>query len=107
MSKGVVMRGRIVETEAYPHNGPGKLCQALSITADDDGTRLVRSAKGKDCIYLVARRSVPDISVGKRIGISRATSRVSAACLRPGPRNRRSSSGRRAGGGRARAGRQA
>ncbi len=49
-------------------SGPGKLCQALGITGDDDGLPL-------DCapFKLTERREIPEIVTGARIGITRAT----------------------------------
>ncbi len=48
-------------------SGPGKLCQALAITRAHNGLRLDRAP-----LYLQARATVPDITVGPRIGISKA-----------------------------------
>ena len=49
-------------------SGPGKLCQALGITGDDDGLALDRPP-----FRLLPRATVPEIVRGPRIGITRAT----------------------------------
>ena len=48
-------------------SGPGKLCQALSITGEHDGLPLDRPP-----FRLEERREVPQIATGPRIGITRA-----------------------------------
>jgi DNA-3-methyladenine glycosylase len=48
-------------------SGPGKLCQALGITRAHDGLAL-----DEPPFELRARRRVPEIAVGPRVGISRA-----------------------------------
>ena len=48
-------------------SGPGKLCQALSITGERDGLPLDRPP-----FRLEERREVPQIAIGPRIGITRA-----------------------------------
>ena len=48
-------------------SGPGKLCQALSITGERDGLPLDRPP-----FRLEERREVPQIATGPRIGITRA-----------------------------------
>jgi DNA-3-methyladenine glycosylase len=48
-------------------SGPGKLCQALSITGQHDGLPLDRPP-----FRLEERRGVPQIATGPRIGITRA-----------------------------------
>ena len=53
-------------------NGPGKLCQALAITADDDGQRLLR---GDGPVRLLEQNqsfSDDEVEAGPRIGISKA-----------------------------------
>jgi DNA-3-methyladenine glycosylase len=55
-------------------SGPGRLCRALGITIDDDGTSVV----GPGRISLIARGSSPrrgPIVRSRRVGISRATGR--------------------------------
>ncbi len=49
-------------------NGPGKLCQALDIGIDLDGTDLVVGPE----LRLLARTRVPQVRVSKRIGISKS-----------------------------------
>jgi DNA-3-methyladenine glycosylase len=51
-------------------SGPGKLCQALGITGVDDGLPL-----DEPPFELFARESAPPISVGTRVGITRAVAR--------------------------------
>ena len=51
-------------------SGPGRLCQALSVTGAHDGRRLDRQP-----FELLAREDAPEIARGARIGISRATER--------------------------------
>jgi DNA-3-methyladenine glycosylase len=48
-------------------SGPGRLCQALAITRDQDGLRIDRPP-----FELRERREVPEIVVGPRIGITKA-----------------------------------
>jgi len=50
--------------------GPGRLCQALGITRDDDGRAL-----DEPPFELLAREGEPGIAVGPRIGISQAAER--------------------------------
>ena len=51
--------------------GPGRLCQALGITLEHDGRPL-----DEPPLELLARETTPDISVGPRIGITRAVDRL-------------------------------
>ncbi len=48
--------------------GPGRVCQALAITRDQDGLPLDRPP-----FRLEGRREVPEVVTGPRIGITRAT----------------------------------
>ncbi|MES1247289.1 MAG: DNA-3-methyladenine glycosylase [Actinomycetota bacterium] len=48
-------------------SGPGKLCQALGITGDENGAALDRKP-----FRLLTRAAEPQIAVGRRIGITRA-----------------------------------
>lgn len=58
---------RGVETDRLLCSGPGKLCQALGITRAHDGLALDRPP-----FAVLARGKVPDIAVGRRIGITKA-----------------------------------
>jgi DNA-3-methyladenine glycosylase len=49
-------------------SGPGKLCQALGITREHDGLALDRPP-----FKLSARKTIPEIATGPRIGLTRAT----------------------------------
>ncbi len=49
-------------------SGPGKLCQALAVTREQDGLALDRAP-----FRLEQREAVPEIATGPRIGITRAT----------------------------------
>ncbi len=49
-------------------SGPGKLCQALGVSAEHDGLPL-----DEPPFELLARESTPEIATGPRIGITRAT----------------------------------
>jgi DNA-3-methyladenine glycosylase len=49
-------------------SGPGKLCQALGVTAQHDGLALDRPP-----FRLEARERAPRIATGPRIGITQAT----------------------------------
>jgi DNA-3-methyladenine glycosylase len=60
-------RRRGVRDERLLCSGPGRLCQALGITGDDNGLALEPPV-----LELRARISAPEIVVGLRIGISRA-----------------------------------
>jgi DNA-3-methyladenine glycosylase len=60
-------RRRGVKDERLLCSGPGRLCQALGITGDDNGLALELPV-----LELRARISAPEIAVGPRIGISRA-----------------------------------
>jgi DNA-3-methyladenine glycosylase len=63
-----VMRARRrVNAERALCSGPGKLCQALGITGEDDGRPL-----DEPPFELLARRGTPAIVTGPRIGITRA-----------------------------------
>ena len=48
-------------------SGPGRLCQALGITLDDQGGDLI----GDDRLWIAAAATVPAVSAGTRIGITR------------------------------------
>jgi DNA-3-methyladenine glycosylase len=63
-------RRRGVQDERALCSGPGKLCQALGITGEDDGLPLDASP-----FRLEERQEVPEIATGPRIGITRATER--------------------------------
>ena len=54
-------------------NGPGKLCQALSVTASHNGRDLLAPIDGGSGLYLLPRETRPEIISGPRIGISVAT----------------------------------
>jgi DNA-3-methyladenine glycosylase len=58
-------RRRGVGEERLLCAGPGRLCQALGITGDDDGRALE-----PPWFELRARSAVPEIAIGARIGIS-------------------------------------
>jgi len=58
-------RRRGLEDERLLCSGPGRLCQALGITGDDNGLALAFPV-----FELRARAAVPEIAVGPRIGIS-------------------------------------
>jgi DNA-3-methyladenine glycosylase len=60
-------RRRGVKDERLLCSGPGRLCQALGITGDDNGLALELPV-----LELRARISAPEIAVGPRIGISQA-----------------------------------
>ena len=49
-------------------SGPGKLCQALGITLDLQGTDLVRSGR----LWIAPGPPIAEVSVSGRIGISQA-----------------------------------
>jgi DNA-3-methyladenine glycosylase len=59
---------RGVDAVANLCSGPGKLCQALGITHDQDGASLDRAP-----FELRSRAETPRIVTGPRIGITRAT----------------------------------
>lgn len=52
-------------------SGPGKLCEALGITLDDDGTDLC-CASSRLGLYAPAQSPDVDVLDGERVGISRA-----------------------------------
>jgi DNA-3-methyladenine glycosylase len=60
-------RRRGVKDERLLCSGPGRLCQALGITGDENGLALELPV-----LELRARVPAPEIAVGTRIGISRA-----------------------------------
>ena len=60
-------RRRGVKDERLLCSGPGRLCQALGITGDENGLALELPV-----LELRARIPAPEIAVGMRIGISRA-----------------------------------
>ena len=62
---GAMRRRRGLEAERLLCAGPGRLCQALGITADDNGRALEPPV-----FELRAAKSPPEIVVGPRIGIS-------------------------------------
>jgi DNA-3-methyladenine glycosylase len=49
-------------------SGPGKLCQALGVTREQDGLPLDQSP-----FELLPREAPPEIATGPRVGITRAT----------------------------------
>ena len=61
-------RRRGVEDVRALCSGPGKLCQALGITGEQDGLALDVAP-----FRLLARAEIPEIVTGPRIGITRAT----------------------------------
>lgn len=66
-----IMRARRgVEDERALCSGPGKLCQALAISAAHNGDDLERAP-----YRLSARTGTPQIAVGPRIGITKAADR--------------------------------
>jgi DNA-3-methyladenine glycosylase len=64
----VQRRRRGVEDVRALCSGPGKLCQALGITREQDGRPLDVAP-----FRLEARRQAPEIVTGPRVGITRAT----------------------------------
>lgn len=58
---------RGVEPERALCSGPGKLCQALGLSRDEDGAPLDAPP-----FRLLSRRDTPAIATGPRIGITRA-----------------------------------
>jgi DNA-3-methyladenine glycosylase len=71
---------RGVEAERMLCSGPGKLCQALAVTREQDGLAL-------DCppFELLARERTPPIATGTRIGLTRAVERSWRYGLRGSP----------------------
>jgi DNA-3-methyladenine glycosylase len=61
---------RGVEDERLLCAGPGRLCRALAVTRDHDGTAL-----DEPPFELLERRSEPEIVTGPRIGITQAADR--------------------------------
>ncbi len=61
---------RGVEAERALCSGPGKLCQALGLSRDEDGAPLDAPP-----FRLLPRRDAPTIVTGPRIGITRAAER--------------------------------
>lgn len=59
---------RGVVDERHLCSGPGKLCQAMGITLDLQGTDLVTSGQ----LWLAAGERISEVTVSGRIGISRA-----------------------------------
>src|SRR5207248_2021252 len=57
-------------------SGPGRLCQALGITGDDDGLRL-----DKPPFRIVERSADVDVATGPRIGITQAADRPWRYCV--------------------------
>jgi DNA-3-methyladenine glycosylase len=51
-------------------SGPGKLCQSLGVSGDDDGAAL-----DEPPFALYARSSVPEVVAGPRVGITKAAER--------------------------------
>jgi DNA-3-methyladenine glycosylase len=64
----IMRRRRAVKDERLLCSGPGRLCQALAITNDQNGLALE-----PPWFELRARARIPEIVVGPRIGISVAT----------------------------------
>lgn len=67
-------RGRVTERRLC--SGPGRLTQALDVDGTLDGLRLDRLP-----FSLVARHQTPEIAVGRRIGISKASERARRFCV--------------------------
>jgi DNA-3-methyladenine glycosylase len=65
-----LQRGGLSATRIQLANGPGKLCEALAITADHNGVEVTRGAL---VIVSAAEPREFQIAVGPRIGITRAT----------------------------------
>jgi DNA-3-methyladenine glycosylase len=53
-------------------NGPGRVCQALSVDLGFNGWNLLGQTNPRNGLYLLPRRRRPSIDVTTRIGISRA-----------------------------------
>jgi DNA-3-methyladenine glycosylase len=53
-------------------NGPGRVCQALSVDLGFNGWDLLEKTSPRDGLYLLPRRRRTSIDVTARIGISRA-----------------------------------
>jgi DNA-3-methyladenine glycosylase len=64
----LMRRRRGVERDTLLCSGPGRLCQALGVTLDLQGTDLVQS----DRLWLAAGTPPASVCAGPRIGISRA-----------------------------------
>jgi DNA-3-methyladenine glycosylase len=64
----VMRRRRAVKDERLLCSGPGRLCQALAITSDQNARPLE-----PPWFELRARAHIPEIASGPRIGISVAT----------------------------------
>jgi DNA-3-methyladenine glycosylase len=67
--------GRVLPERSVLSNGPGKLCQALDITLEDNGVDLLRNVRPSECrLWLEQRSSRERIAVERdvRIGISKA-----------------------------------
>jgi DNA-3-methyladenine glycosylase len=62
---GAMRRRRRIEDERLLCSGPGRLCEALGITREQNGLALTPPS-----FELRARKLVPEIAVGPRIGIS-------------------------------------
>jgi DNA-3-methyladenine glycosylase len=60
-----------VEPERALCSGPGKLCQALGITREQDGAALDAPP-----FELIQRAETPRIATGPRIGITKAVERT-------------------------------
>ncbi len=63
----VMRERRGVKAERALCSGPGKLCQAIGVTGDDDGRAL-----DEPPFQLLPRTGTPAIVTGPRIGITRA-----------------------------------
>jgi DNA-3-methyladenine glycosylase len=61
---------RSLEAERSLCSGPGRLCQALGLTGEQNGLPLDAPP-----FELLARERVPDIATGPRVGITRAAER--------------------------------
>jgi DNA-3-methyladenine glycosylase len=66
----IMRERRGVEDPRLLCSGPGRLCQALGVTREQDGLPLDRPP-----FELRARRAVPDVVVGPRIGLTKAAER--------------------------------
>ena len=67
---GVMRERRGLDDPRLLCAGPGRLCQALGITRNQDGLAL-----GEPPFELVAREKKPEVAVGARIGITKAADR--------------------------------
>ncbi|MEZ4648483.1 MAG: DNA-3-methyladenine glycosylase [Candidatus Eisenbacteria bacterium] len=73
-ARAAATQGRVPPRGFGLTNGPGKLCQALSITQGHDGRALL-PPNAPPGLHLVIRDAVPDVGRSTRIGISKAVER--------------------------------